>query len=59
MEGLLNYEQAANYLGVAEITLKKWVQDKRISHVRFSKKCTRFKVEDLEKFANSARVEAA
>lgn len=59
MQRLLNYEEAAKYLNVAEITLKKWVQDRRIPVVRFSAKCTRFKPEDLQQFAESSRVEAA
>ena len=59
MQGLMNYEQAAKYLGIAEITLKKWVQANRLPVVRFSQKCTKFKKTDLDAFINNSRVEAA
>ena len=59
MQGLLRYEQAADYLGIEIPTVKKWVKEGKLPYVKISRKCTRFKKVDLDKFIESARVEAA
>lgn len=59
MDSLLDYEDAARILGIEVITAKKWVKDGKIPCVKFSSRCTRFKREDLDKFINESRIEAA
>lgn len=59
MEDLIDYEDAAKILGIEVVTVKKWVKTGRIPCIKFSSRCTRFKRSDLDKFIESARVEAA
>jgi len=45
---LFTSEQAAEYLGVHPVTLRRWVSQKRVSCVRIAGYLVRFRIEDLE-----------
>ena len=53
---LLDYERAAELLGVRRGTLYAWVSQKRIPHLRFSTRCVRFDRRELEEWAKKKRV---
>lgn len=59
MENLIGYDDVANILGIKVVTVKKWVKEGKLPHVKIGRKCTRFKKSDLDQFIESARVEAA
>lgn len=54
----LRYAEAAEYLGVSVPTLKLWVMNKKIPHYKVGN-AVQFDRNDLDKFIESARVEAA
>jgi len=45
---LFNYQQAAEYLGIHPVTLRRWISEKRVSCVRIAGSTVRFRQEDLE-----------
>lgn len=45
---LLNYQEAANILGIHQVTLRRWVSEKRVSCVRIAGSTVRFRIDDLE-----------
>ncbi len=45
---LLNYQQAAEYLGIHPVTLRRWVSEKRVCCVRIAGSTVRFRFGDLE-----------
>ena len=55
---LLDYEQAAEFLGVRRGTLYAWVSLKRVPHIRFSARCVRFDRGELETWVERQRVAA-
>jgi len=55
---LLDYEQAAEFLGVRRGTLYAWVSLKRVPHIRFSARCVRFDRVELEAWVEGQRVAA-
>lgn len=55
---LLDVSAASEYLGVAKKTVKNWASAGRISCVRFSRRCTRFDVRDLDRMIESRKVGA-
>ncbi len=55
---LLDYEQAAEFLGVRRGTLYAWVSLKRVPHIRFSARCVRFDRGELEAWVERQRVAA-
>lgn len=52
---LLNYREAAEFLGIAHITLRRWVSEGRISHHKFGK-AVRFSEEQLQSFLEKHEV---
>lgn len=54
----LGTKAAASYLGISVHTLGKWCSAKRIPYYKVGKERS-FKKEDLDKFVESRRVEAA
>lgn len=57
VNGRLRYREAAEYLGIAEITLRRWVSERRIEHLKVGK-AVLFNPADLEAFIESNRVPA-
>jgi len=55
---LLNYEEAAEFLGVQRGTLYSWVSLRRVPHVRFSGRCVRFDKAELGVWVEARRVSA-
>jgi excisionase family DNA binding protein len=55
---LMHYKDAAEYLGIAEITLKKWIAGGRIPIIKYSRKCAKIDRKDLDNFIASCRVSA-
>lgn len=55
---LLDYNQAAEFLGVRRGTLYAWVSLKRVPHIRFSARCVRFDRGELEAWVEGQRVAA-
>jgi excisionase family DNA binding protein len=55
--GLLNVQDAANYLAVSKSTLYGWVWQRRIAFVKVGR-ALRFDKADLEKFIRVNRTEA-
>ena len=53
---LLNYEEAAEFLGVQRGTLYAWVSLRRVPHVRFSARCVRFDAAELRAWVEARRV---
>ena len=51
----MRYNDAAQYLGIAEYTLRRWASEKRIAHYKVGK-AVFFKVEDLDRFIDSGKV---
>jgi excisionase family DNA binding protein len=47
---LMNYKQAAEFLMVHPVTLRRWCSERRISCVRLAGTTVRFRIEDLENF---------
>jgi len=54
----LRYEDAAKHLGISVPTLKLWVRDQKIPYYKIGL-IVQFDIDDLDKFIESARVEAA
>ncbi len=50
-EGLLNCQEAAEYLGIQVSTLRAWTFQRRIPSVKISRRCVRYRASDLAKFA--------
>ena len=53
---LLDYDEAAELLGVRRGTLDAWVSQKRVPYIRFSGRCVRFDADELEAWIESHRV---
>lgn len=53
---LLNYQQAANYIGIHPVTLRRWVSERRVPCVRVAGSTVRFRVEDIESMLNVQEV---
>lgn len=53
---LLDYEQAAAFLGVRRGTLYSWVSTKRIPHLRLSGRLVRFDRAELQRWLDQRRV---
>ncbi len=47
---LLTKRQAANRLGVSSRTVEKWQQEGKLSFIKISATCVRFREEDIERF---------
>ncbi len=56
MEKLITLKEAAELLGCAPATLRKWVQAKKVPHYRLSGR-PKFKVSELENFVRIMKVE--
>lgn len=56
-DGLLTLEEAATYLKIARGTLKNWVSEKRIEHVKVGK-LIRFRKEALDRYIAQQTVAA-
>ena len=57
IDALLNQNEAAELLGVAPATLNFWRASGRgPAFVRISKRCVRYRCEDLQKWVDSQRV---
>lgn len=48
MEKLLNVRELAQILGVAQGSIYHWISQNRLPVVRFSKRCVRFRLSDVE-----------
>ena len=57
MEPLKSVKQAAQELGISPHTIRAWVFQKRIPHVRLSRRVL-FRQRDLDEFVNRNLVEA-
>ena len=53
---LLDYDEAAELLGVRRGTLYAWVSQKRVPYIRFSGRCVRFDANELEAWIEEHRV---
>ncbi len=53
---LLDYNEAAEFLGVRRGTLYAWVSQRRVPHVRFSARCVRFDKAELQRWVEAQRV---
>lgn len=53
---LLDYNEAAELLGVRRGTLYAWVSLRRVPHIRFSARCVRFDKAELQVWVESQRV---
>ena len=53
--GLWDTDEAARYLGVSVFTLRHWIVDRRMPHIRLGR-CVRFDQRDLDGFIASRRV---
>ncbi len=59
MDKLINYKQAAEYLGTTPGTLRIWIHQGRVPHYKLGK-AVRFKQDDLDAWLNKdCRVEVA
>lgn len=47
-EKLLTYQEAAEFLGIHQVTLRRWVSEKRVPCVRIAGSTIRFRFADLE-----------
>jgi excisionase family DNA binding protein len=47
MSEILNYREAADFLGIKPETLRKWVQFRRIPFLRYNKRNVKFKRSEL------------
>ncbi len=54
---LLDYKGAADFLGLSEYTLRRWVSLGRVPHVKLGLMLVRFEPEALERWLGSCRVE--
>lgn len=52
----LKYKEAANRLGVAPVTLRRWVGAKRLKVCRYSPTCVRIPLEEIERLEREALV---
>lgn len=57
LKKLLDVTEAAEYLGVAEKTLYKWVSLKKIPYVKLSPKCLKFDIQDLDRWITEKRIQ--
>lgn len=57
-DAVLNYEEAARYLGTSRRHLERLVEERRITHRKIGR-FVRFRRSDLELFLATARVPAA
>lgn len=57
-EGLLTYEEAADYLGFAEQTLRKWVSNDRIPYKKIGRN-VRFRRSELDEWIESGDAAAS
>lgn len=55
--GLIDYKEAADFIGLAEFTLRRYVSEKKIPYYKIGSRVF-FKPEELEAWINSRRVEA-
>jgi len=53
---LLDYNEAAELLGVRRGTLYAWVSLRRVPHIRFSARCVRFDKAELQVWVEGQRV---
>lgn len=58
MEKLLNLEEASRELGIAAVTLRRWVHNGRIKYRRIGPKLIRFTESDLREYLENATVRA-
>jgi excisionase family DNA binding protein len=58
-EKLLNFEEAAEVLGIAVPTLRTWVREHRIPHTRIANHLVRFRAADLDAWLETRSVRAA
>lgn len=57
MEKLLTPDEVAEMLGIAKVTLYQMVFYRRIPAVQISRRCLRFRKQDIEKWLRSKEVE--
>ncbi len=53
MEPLLTYKEAAEYLGVSEVTLRRWVSQRAIGFSKIGSTSVRFQPRALRQFVES------
>ena len=53
---LLDYNAAAEFLGVQRGTLYAWVSQRRVPFIRFSARCVRFDKAELQSWVDGQRV---
>jgi excisionase family DNA binding protein len=58
MDKLLTVKELAKLLGVAEGSIYHWISQGRLSVIRLSKRCVRFRESDLQNLLDSLKVEA-
>lgn len=58
MRGNVSITQAAKVLGIAPVTLRRWVRERRVAHVRLGRRVV-LQSDDLAKFIALNRVEAS
>jgi len=56
IEETLGYREAAALLGIAPQTLRTWVMNREIPHVRVGRRRVRFLRQDLQQFLVSSRI---
>ena len=54
---MLNYAEAAHFLGLSENTLRRKVATNSIPFIRYSRKATRFRLSELSAWADSHRTD--
>jgi len=50
-EPLIKYEEAAGLLGIAQITLRKWVSQDKVPYYKLGR-CVRFRRSELQEWLN-------
>jgi len=55
--GLLSVVAAANLVGVSKYTLRSWIRQRRISHIRLGRRVL-LDPRDLDRFVQAGRIEA-
>jgi excisionase family DNA binding protein len=58
MEPLLNKKQVAEILGVTVKAIDKWVSEGKLPYTKISRKCLRFRTEDLESYIEDKKISA-
>ena len=54
---LLDYREAADFIGLSEYTLRRYVSMGKIAHVKLGSKLVRFEPDSLRRWVESRRVE--